>query len=248
MATITPTKSNMFPGIAFDYARYATFSNMELFSKFPVIHSAIVKFANFNNIIFCYLGTSIFNTYRSSCASFLYHIKNIIFSRSYKQMLWIYAAWIIAMVTNVKSFGEWAIMNMIRDTMCQPFFRLKSGLTISPAIFSLSPFPTWRCHVLLNRSIFINFIPKTLNKWYALCFSEYSRTGQASFAFVEFQVFTTITTFILRHKNTPSMSLLNLLSTQISNTEGVINNDTSGDILEQVPYLRRQLHYITLWN
>lgn len=111
--------------------------------------------ANLNDLAlrqFC-VPVSFSNWLISSLLSFL--VENIVLIGANKQMLWIYARWVVASMKNMQPFWSWSVVNEPRNTMRGSRLSHYSKTPIPLARFCSNPVPA------IIR--FGNFVPKVLS-------------------------------------------------------------------------------------
>ena len=147
---------DMRPSFSIQQEVYSGSSNIVFGSQVePGYVAVMVPLTNF-----CYLSFRKFRSvifYALSVFSFLCkHISHIVGMCARKQVIRVTASWIIALMQNAKTFGDWSIGKFPRKTMGKHILVLVSSLAVSVFGFATLPFPAivW---ITLGDSV-----PKTL--------------------------------------------------------------------------------------
>src|SRR3990167_8352253 len=160
---------NMFPYFTRNDFKYMRCLNFKHTHTIALSHSCFIIFSYLFNFVFCKSCSIMFFAINS--ATFYIHIMNIIQLSTKKQMRRIATRWIItagAIVENMNSFWDWAVMNFIRDSMRKESrmfsFFIIAHYSIAIRQFISKPYPACWC--------FFNKFPKSFFYWefYGTCF------------------------------------------------------------------------------
>jgi hypothetical protein len=133
----------MTPSFALNNEPYVCGVNSKGFGERSAFLSIGKALAHFAHLLLCELGEAVgFTRARGVDASALcIHISYVIKGSSYKQMLRIYARWIVALVQAVKLIGYRAVVKLPTKAMCQHIFSTIEKLAVSMSFFCVCPYP-----------------------------------------------------------------------------------------------------------
>lgn len=143
-------KSKMAPRVSGKDVANARFRNAIFYGK-PIMGQAVrnPSSPNIDNLIPSKSSSGIIFSLCASLSSFVYLISMVISRCSKKQVIGIYARWIIAVMQNLNAIRYIAVKNLPRPTMRSSRNTIYGKCSIPSTHFSTNPFPTLRllCHL-----------------------------------------------------------------------------------------------------
>jgi hypothetical protein len=156
---------NMSPGFSLQNFSYRSICGSKSFGNSFLLLTVCPKFSNFP--YFPLVKNSVPTSNTHNATPFGNHVFSILFCRSQKQVIRIYASRIIAFVTNIKTIWNWAKMDRPRNPIGpKSLFGSNSYISVTLSCAS-NPKPAWTefWTAVRNGAVFINFFPKSVFKW-----------------------------------------------------------------------------------
>ena len=148
----------MFPGFSINNMTNCSFADF-IHNRYALIfHALMVKFSNFQYILFRQLRVSILCSYSWIISTLLHHISHVISLRTQKKMGRITARRIVALMQAAQPIWNFSIDEFPRKSMCLIIFILYFHVAISTFMFDRGPIPA------IIRATLVNFFPESILK------------------------------------------------------------------------------------